>query len=325
MPKPRALVLTFSLFTVTALVVSGCGSNSSSGTATGPGSSGDTSASSGAVIQKLHDLLPQSVQDSGVLKIATDPEYPPCDFKDDSGAISGFNHDLLMAMAPKLGVKIEQPAISFDGLLPGVQSGRFDGAMECISDLAEREKTVKFVDYAYATLSNMTTADNPKNITENPLSLCGLHAGVQTGTSFADNVKLFNENCAKSGKSAITVTNFPSAGTQNTAIQSKQVDFAVTSTATGVWQNKQSDNAFKVIPNPMLARQYVGITVGHDAEGTANALLGALQAIIDDGTYQDIMSGKWQLSDLVLTKPGFNLATTRPIPDPKPCGSCGVS
>lgn len=54
-----------------------------------------------------------------------------------------------MVMEPHLGVEIEQESIQFDGLIPGVQSGRYDAAMECISDNEERREVVQFVNNAY--------------------------------------------------------------------------------------------------------------------------------------------------------------------------------
>jgi len=303
-----------SLLAVTALLVSGCTAGSSTG---------DGGATDDQVVPELNALLPDSVRESGVLTVGTDPQYPPCDFTNDAGEIDGFNHDLLMAMAPFLGVEIKQEAISFDGLLPGVESGRFDAAMECITDNLERQKTVQFVDYAYATKGLITLSANDHDISENPLSICGLHAGVQTGTEFVDDAARFSENCAQEGKPAVEITNFPTAGDQNTALQSGRIDFAITSIATGVWQAKESDDAFVVFPSPLLSRTYVGIVVGLEADGTAKALLGALEAIIEDGTYDEIMDGKWGLSDLALATPGINLASTNPLELPELCGACG--
>jgi polar amino acid transport system substrate-binding protein len=313
MIRIRRPIATASLIAAIALLATGCAS----------GSAAPAASSSAAMDTKLHDLLPAAVRDSGVLTVATDPSYPPCDFTNDSGAIDGFNHDILMAMAPVLGVTIKQEAISFDGLLPGVQSGRYPAAMECITDNLEREKTVKFVDYAYATKSLITTAANEKKITKDPLSVCGLQAGVQTGTEFVDDAARFSENCEKAGKDALKVTNFPTAADQNTALQSGRIDFAVTDTATGAWQVKTSNNAFTVISSPLLARTYVGIVVGLDADDTAAALLGALQKIVEDGSYGKVMA-KWDVTDTALDKPGINLASTEPLTLPELCGACGA-
>ncbi|MGW3472606.1 ABC transporter substrate-binding protein [Saccharopolyspora sp. NPDC000995] len=314
MSKSRGLTATLSLVASAALLISGC--------APGTTSPSENKTTSAEVIPELRGQLPQQVRDSGVLVVATDPQYPPCDFTNESGQIDGFNHDLLMEMAPRLGVKIEQEAISFDGLLPGVQSGRFTAAMECITDNVEREKTVKFVDYAYATKSVLVSSKNNKGITGNPLSVCGLHAGVQTGTEFVTDVELFTKNCEAAGRAPVEVTNFPSAGDQNTALQAGRIDFAVTNTATGAWQAKVSNKAFDVIPNPLLSRTYVGIVVAPDADGTAEALLGALTAMIKDGTYDKVMA-RWGIEEDALKEPGINLATTRPLKLPEPCGTCG--
>ncbi|MFF3854278.1 ABC transporter substrate-binding protein [Micromonospora sp. NPDC002575] len=304
------MTATLSLLAATALLVSGCGAEA------------ETSKDDSQRVPGLNELLPQKVRDAGFLTVGTDPQYPPCDFTNDAGKIDGFNHDILMAMAPRLGIEIRQQAIAFDGLLPGVQSGRFDAAMECITDNAERQKTVQFVDYAYATKSVITTSENKQNITANPLTTCGLKAGVQTGTEFVEDAELFSKNCQSVGKGALQVTNFPTAGDQNTALQSGRIDFAFTNTATGVWQAKASNGQFKIVPSPLLSRTYVGIVVGLDADGTAKALLGALEAIIKDGTYDKIMS-EWELKDIALTEPGINLATERPLELPKICGACG--
>lgn len=316
MPNHRAVTATLSLLVAAGLLFSGCGSD-------GSGSDDDNGQDSAQMIPELNEQLPQKVRDSGVLTVATDPQYPPCDFTNDDGAIDGFNRDILMAMAPRLGVEIRQEAIAFDGLLPGVQSGRFDGAMECITDNEERQKTVQFVDYAYATKSVITTSANEAGITENPLTTCGLNAGVQTGTEFVEDAELFSQNCEAEGEEPLNITNFPTAGDQNTALQSGRIDFAFTNTATGVWQAKQSGDAFEVISSPLLSRTYVGIVLAKDADDTAKAMLGALEAIIEDGTYDDIMS-EWDLTDIALEEPGINLATERPLELPEACGSCGA-
>ncbi|WP_449276899.1 ABC transporter substrate-binding protein [Leucobacter sp. GX24907] len=313
MTKLQTIVTTVAAVAAATLLLSGCtaGDDSSEG------------EGKDLVVPELFELLPKDVQESGTLVIATDPQYPPCDFTNDNGEIDGFNHDLLMAMAPRLGVEIKQEAISFDGLLPGVESGRFHGAMECITDNEERQKTVKFVDYAYATKSIITTTENPKRIEENPLSACGLKAGVQTGTEFVEDAAFFTENCEAEGQKALQITNFPTAGDQNTALQSGQIDFAFTNTATGVWQAKTSDGLFEVIPSPLLSRTYVGIVVGSEEEGLSEAMLGALEEIIADGTYEEIMND-WELTDIMLLEPGINLATARPLELPELCGSCDL-
>ena len=71
----------------------------------------------------LKALLPKKIQDSGVISLATDAHYPPCEiFAEDNKTMIGYEPDTWNAIAKKLGVKIEPVSIAFDGLLPGVVS-----------------------------------------------------------------------------------------------------------------------------------------------------------------------------------------------------------
>jgi len=309
----RRTAAVVSLVTVTALVAVGCaGTPSDSPTASG----GDL------VIAELRAMLPDAIKDKGVITVGTDPSYPPCDFRNDAGEIDGYNNAILQAMAPRLGVKITMEGIAFDGLLPGVESGRFDAAMECITDNPEREEIVQFVDYSYSTKGVIKLTDSKAEITENPLTLCGLHAGVQTGTEFITDVERFSANCEQEGKDAIKITHFPTTADQNTALQSGQIDFAVTSFATGAWQAKETDGLFEILANPLLAKTYVGIVVALDNDDLAAALLGALEAIVEDGTYEKVLAD-WGLEALALPEVGINLAASNPLDVPELCGACG--
>lgn len=67
---------------------------------------------------------------------------------------------------------------------------------------------------------------------------------------------------------------------------------------------------------------YVGIVVGLHDDDLAAALEGALKAIIADGTYEKVMK-EWKLEALMLPEPGINLAASKPLEVPTPCGACG--
>lgn len=303
-----------SLTMVAALVAVGCAAGTPSGE--------PSASSSGVVDPALHKLLPAAIRDKGEILVGTDPSYPPCDFRNDAGEIDGYNNAILQAIAPVLGVKITMQGIAFDGLLPGVESGRFNAAMECITDNAERRKIVQFVDYSYSTKGIIKLTKSKAKITENPLTMCGLHAGVQTGTEFVTDVELFNTNCEQSGKPSIKTTNFPTTADQNTALQSGQIDFAVTSFDTGALQAKQTDGLFEVLSSPLLAKTYVGIVVGLQDDDLAAAFEGALKAIVANGTYEKVMK-KWNIEALMLPEPGINLGESKPLEVPTPCGACG--
>ncbi|MDJ0933714.1 hypothetical protein [Breoghania sp.] len=66
-----------------------------------------------------------------------------------------------------------------------------------------------------------------------------------------------------------------------------------------------------------MPKYYNGIVVQKHNDKFANALLSALKAVHEEGAYDKIMA-KWGISLLSLKEPGINLATKKPLVEPKP-------
>jgi len=62
----------------------------------------------------------------GTLRVGTDPVFMPFQMRDKRGDIVGFEVDLNKAIATALGVKLEIVSISFDGIIPGLLTDKFD-------------------------------------------------------------------------------------------------------------------------------------------------------------------------------------------------------
>jgi len=65
------------------------------------------------------------VKAAGVLKVGTETEFAPFDFID-AGKHVGLNVDLFDELGKELGVKIEWVTLPWDGVLPGLEAGKFD-------------------------------------------------------------------------------------------------------------------------------------------------------------------------------------------------------
>ena len=70
------------------------------------------------------DVL-DKVKAAGVLTVGTETAFAPFDFID-AGEHAGLNVDLFAEIGEELGVKIEWVALPWDGVLPGLESGKFD-------------------------------------------------------------------------------------------------------------------------------------------------------------------------------------------------------
>ena len=184
------------------LALTGCVNNAET-EGGGGGSTGGEDSGSSAIQpdQAAVDLLPDEIKDSGVLRIGTDAEYPPNEYKDADGNPVGWGVELANAIAAKLGLEPEWEILPFDSILPRIEEGALLMGASSFTDNLERQKTVDFVNYLNA--GSMWAAVDA-NI--DPDDACGLTVAVQTGTiQHTDELPARSDQCVADGKEAITI------------------------------------------------------------------------------------------------------------------------
>lgn len=80
----------------------------------------------------------------GVIRIGTDPTWPPYQYLDDQNKIIGFEVDIADAIAAELGLDVEWQSVGFDTIITSVAAGTLDLGVSGFSVNAERLETVKF-------------------------------------------------------------------------------------------------------------------------------------------------------------------------------------
>lgn len=262
----------------------------------------------------INALLPESIRASGVLKMATDANYPPCQWFDSSKKMVGYEVDIWDALAGVLGVKLDVASIDFAGLIPGVQGGRYDAAMECITDRVEREEVVDFVNHSL-TYGNQFyyLAANEKIVAEDPKSFCGLTTAGQSGTDFLTRLTTFSEWCEKQGLKPIEIGEFPQQSAVLLALFSGRIDFAL-SEGSAV-DEIRANNPVEIgsMPDPLEEKNYLGIVVAKENEPLKAALVAGLTELKANGTY-DAIFAKWNLKHAALSEFGVNMTSTKPLP-----------
>lgn len=115
-----------------------------------------------------------------VIRVATDATFPPLEFVQ-NGQRTGFDIDLIEALAKSMGKQVQWVDIDFKGLIPGLLANRFDVAASGIYMTDERRKVVSFTDsYYQGGLVVLVRRDN-KSINK-PEDLAGKKVSVQVGT-----------------------------------------------------------------------------------------------------------------------------------------------
>lgn len=78
------------------------------------------------------------------VRIATEGAYPPWNNMTASGELEGFELDLAKELCARMQVECEIVAQEWDGIIPGLQSGKYDVIMAGMNITEERQKAIDF-------------------------------------------------------------------------------------------------------------------------------------------------------------------------------------
>ncbi len=280
-----------------ALLLVGCVDNST----TEPGGGGDSPAV--GVDEAAVALLPDDIKKSGKLVIGIDATYPPNEYKDDAGEPIGWEVDLGNAMAAKLGLTPEYQISGFDKILPSITGGTYDIGLSSFTDNEEREKVVDFVNYYEAGIQWAQAIGGSVD----PANACGLTVAVQATTyEETDELPAKSDECVSAGKEPINILKYEKQDEASNALALGQADaMTADSPITQYAVSKLKDkielagDAFDVAP--------YGIAVDKGSP-LAKAIQAALQSLIDDGTYLDILT-EWGVDAGAVDSITINAAT----------------
>lgn len=122
-------------------------------------------------------------QEQEVLIVAMELAYPPFETKDEQGNPSGVSVDFMKDFGEYIGKEIRIENISFDGLIPSLQTGKADMVMSSMTITEERKETVDFSEpYANALLAVLTNKDSQITSVDD-LNQEGKKVAVKTGST----------------------------------------------------------------------------------------------------------------------------------------------
>jgi cystine transport system substrate-binding protein len=129
------------------------------------------------------DLLDE-VKANGTLKVGIEGTYPPFNYQDESGQLTGFEVDLANALAKQLGVNAEFQPTKWDGILAALESGRLDVVINQVTISEERKQKYDFsMPYTVSGIQALTRKADADSI-KSPADLAGKKVGVGLGTNY---------------------------------------------------------------------------------------------------------------------------------------------
>jgi polar amino acid transport system substrate-binding protein len=283
MRKNRGLLLLIALLSVFTLVFAACGSDEAPTEPSGGDATGD--ADTGGDFTLVSE---------GHLTVGSDIPYPPFEFNDDSGALTGFDVDLMRAVTEKLGLANEDNdwlSVNFDTIFTQLQSGqKFDTIAAAVTayapdgspaaeTVAERKTHVDFTMPVYDSLQSLTvdTSANP-DITGVDSLPDGARVAVQASTTGAF--------YAEENLTNVELVKFPKAPSMYQALQAGQV-VAVFNDLPVSLDAIDGKDELQVVEQVDTGEQYAFAT-NKENPALLEAMNAALQELFDDGTYAEI-------------------------------------
>lgn len=217
---------------------------------------------------------------NNVLRVGTDATFPPMEFVE-NGKRTGFDIELVEAMAKAMGRQVEWIDIDFKGLIPGLVSKRFDMAVSAIYITDERKKVVDFTDAYYA--GGLVAMVKDSNTTIKKLSdLDGKKVTVQVGTK---SVSYLGEKHPKVQRVEVEknqeMFNLVEIGRADAAVTGKPAAYQYVRTRPGL----------RVLEEQLTTEEY-GMALRKDSPELTKAANAALAKLKADGTYAALVK-KW--------------------------------
>lgn len=102
-----------------------------------------------------HSRSPESKK---TLHLGTNVTYPPYESYNKNGEVVGFDIDIAHAIANKLGLELVIKDISFEGLIVGLNQGKFDIILAGISITPQRQNAIALIPYQGEPVTGLTLA-----------------------------------------------------------------------------------------------------------------------------------------------------------------------
>jgi ABC-type amino acid transport substrate-binding protein len=239
------------------------------------------------------DTVWENIQETGVIRVGTDPTWPPYQLRDDvTGEIVGFEVDLADACAEKLGLTIEWQDVSFDNIILSVQQGQLDMGVSGFSITPERLDKVSFTIphsttegqvimlQSTMTAEGITTVDSLED-----LKTLGITVGTQDGNVEKEELEAAGVDIRSWSDSASPFQDMVSA---NPSVQAVYAETPITTTWIAEFE-AQGTPVGVIYEHPYYP---VAFLVSKNSNTLLDKINGALTELIYDGTV-DELKAEW--------------------------------
>lgn len=224
------------------------------------------------------------IKEAGVIRIAMSGAYPPFNFVNDSNEVVGFDPAVGAEIAKRMGVEVEIVTTAWDGIIGGLLANKYDAIVGSMSITEERQEVVDFVGPYYTTKRAIFA--KPGGISS-AAELSEAKVGLTLGET--------HEAWAREmGYDVRTYKGLPELLLE---LEHGRVDVIVNDSIAAILAMKETGQDYVMITDFETEEFGAGIAIRKGSPELAAAMQGALDAMMEDGTYLEI-ANKWVGGDI---------------------------
>ena len=212
------------------------------------------------------------------LRMGVEAAYPPFNSKDTSGQVVGFDVDIGKALCAKMEVECEVVTSDWDGIIPALQSQKFDFLVSSMSITPERSAVVDFTNPYYSNKLQFIAkkgVDFPIDRESLENKSIGAQRATLSGTWLEDKYGIEAQLYDTSENAFLDL----SSGRLDAILADKYASYD--------WLKSEAGQDFEFKGDAVEESDKIGIAV-RKGDALREKLNAALQEIIADGTYKKI-------------------------------------
>ena len=228
-----------------------------------------------------------ALKERGELRVAMTGMYPPFNFYDEKGALTGFDVDVSNEIARRLRLEPKLVALKWDGILAGLLAGRYDVIIGSMAITPERQNAVDFTEPYYVSGAQIFAKEGSEVVGKGG-DLSGAVVGVNLGTTY--------EAALQKRPGVKEIRTYGGIPEILQDLATGRVHAFVTDRLVGLYAAKQQRQP--IVPvGELLFTERIGIALKREQPDLRAALNRALGDMRRDGTYTRL-SVKWFGTDL---------------------------
>ncbi|MEU2599558.1 ABC transporter substrate-binding protein [Streptomyces hirsutus] len=261
-------------------------------------------------VDSIAAQVPEEIRGRGTLEVVNSSgSAAPLTFHaTDNKTVIGVEPDIASLVADVLGLELRLNPVSWENIFVGLDSAKYDVGFSNITVTEERKEKYDFATYREDNLAFEAKRNSGLKIT-GAEDVAGRTVAVSSGTNQEKLLIEWSKDNEKAGREPVDIKYYQNDSDMHLALRSGRIDLYLGPSPTSAYYAATTGRAEVVgsySGGGATLQGLIAATTKKDS-GLVDALAGAIDEIIDNGTYAEVLE-RWGLTDEAVTDSEINPA-----------------